>query len=237
MKSLQIMFLLAAGVVCLSPSIAAADTLDTLDFTYTDAANGNLTATGTLIFDATTGYVINGSGTVDSSLFVTPGSSPPTEIGPQSMTLFTAANYASMTARPGIVGGGVYQVQDSDGTNLTFDNLFNPAASPNYSLDNNGLLFAVGDPNSYGDYDSFNIFSVGGVISGSLNDFLGAGGVPGDGQVWSQAGPGTLTITLETTTNSAATPLPAALPLFATGLGALGLFGWRRKRKAQAATT
>ena len=31
-----------------------------------------------------------------------------------------------------------------------------------------------------------------------------------------------------------ATPLPAALPLFATGLGALGLFGWRRKRKAAA---
>jgi hypothetical protein len=29
------------------------------------------------------------------------------------------------------------------------------------------------------------------------------------------------------------TPLPAALPLFATGLGALGLLGWRRKRKAQ----
>ena len=27
------------------------------------------------------------------------------------------------------------------------------------------------------------------------------------------------------------TPLPAALPLFAAGLGALGLFGWRRKRK------
>ncbi len=27
------------------------------------------------------------------------------------------------------------------------------------------------------------------------------------------------------------TPLPAALPLFATGLGALGLVGWRRKRK------
>lgn len=31
---------------------------------------------------------------------------------------------------------------------------------------------------------------------------------------------------------SVATPLPAALPLFATGLGALGLLGWRRKRKA-----
>jgi hypothetical protein len=31
-----------------------------------------------------------------------------------------------------------------------------------------------------------------------------------------------------------ATPLPAALPLFATGLGALGLLGWRRKRKGAA---
>lgn len=33
-----------------------------------------------------------------------------------------------------------------------------------------------------------------------------------------------------------ATPLPGALPLFVTGLGGLGLFGWRRKRKAQAVT-
>jgi hypothetical protein len=29
-------------------------------------------------------------------------------------------------------------------------------------------------------------------------------------------------------------PLPAALPLFATGLAGLGLLGWRRKRKAAA---
>jgi hypothetical protein len=39
--------------------------------------------------------------------------------------------------------------------------------------------------------------------------------------------PGILTVTQ--------TPLPAALPLFATGLGAMGLFGWRRKRKSAAA--
>jgi len=31
---------------------------------------------------------------------------------------------------------------------------------------------------------------------------------------------------------SGATPLPAALPLFASGAGLLGFFGWRRKRKA-----
>jgi hypothetical protein len=36
------------------------------------------------------------------------------------------------------------------------------------------------------------------------------------------------------TSSPAVVPLPAALPLFATGLGAMGLFGWRRKKKAQA---
>ena len=34
---------------------------------------------------------------------------------------------------------------------------------------------------------------------------------------------------------SAETPLPAALPLLASGLGAMGLLGWRRKRKVAAA--
>ena len=33
---------------------------------------------------------------------------------------------------------------------------------------------------------------------------------------------------------ASATPLPAALPLFATGLGALGFLGWRKKKKATA---
>ena len=31
-----------------------------------------------------------------------------------------------------------------------------------------------------------------------------------------------------------ATPLPGTLPLFVTGLGGLGLLGWRRKRKTAA---
>ncbi len=37
-----------------------------------------------------------------------------------------------------------------------------------------------------------------------------------------------------TATTPTPTPIPATLPLFATGLGALGLLGWRRKRKAAA---
>jgi hypothetical protein len=53
--------------------------------------------------------------------------------------------------------------------------------------------------------------------------------------------PGTVIDSLDVDTNASfqiatmatsTTPLPAALPLFASGLGALGLLGWRRKRKA-----
>jgi hypothetical protein len=44
----------------------------------------------------------------------------------------------------------------------------------------------------------------------------------------------TLSIPFQMTDFDPVTPLPAALPLFATGIGALGLLGWRRKRKAQA---
>jgi hypothetical protein len=35
--------------------------------------------------------------------------------------------------------------------------------------------------------------------------------------------------------NVAATPAPAALPLFASALGGLGIFGWKRRRSAVAA--
>ena len=38
-------------------------------------------------------------------------------------------------------------------------------------------------------------------------------------------------ITVSATISMSETPLPVALPLFASGLGALGLFGWRKKRK------
>jgi len=43
-----------------------------------------------------------------------------------------------------------------------------------------------------------------------------------------------LTYTFEIAGPNGSTPIPGALPLFATGLGALGLFGWRRKQKTAA---
>ena len=47
---------------------------------------------------------------------------------------------------------------------------------------------------------------------------------------------GGLLITQTSEQQTSETPLPAALPLFASGLGALGLLGWRRKRKNAAIT-
>ena len=44
-----------------------------------------------------------------------------------------------------------------------------------------------------------------------------------------------LILDVTTAGTPAPTPLPATLPLFATGLGAMGLLGWRRKRKNAAA--
>ena len=59
--------------------------------------------------------------------------------------------------------------------------------------------------------------------------FFNAGG----GNIAADSSPqysGSITITYNYVPVST-TPLPAAFPLFASGLGAMGLFGWRRKRK------
>jgi hypothetical protein len=68
-----------------------------------------------------------------------------------------------------------------------------------------------------------------GLCSPTHNWFLNGGGSSGKllnlvGNVEIAIGPGDPPGT---------TPLPAALPLFAGGLGVLGLLGWRRKRKAK----
>ena len=42
------------------------------------------------------------------------------------------------------------------------------------------------------------------------------------------------TYSISVVSNGSQIPLPTALPLFATGLGLMGLLGWRRKRRAAA---
>jgi hypothetical protein len=54
-------------------------------------------------------------------------------------------------------------------------------------------------------------------------------------EVFASTGGPSFDLDVLTVTQEVATPLPAALPLFATGIGGLGLLGWRRKWKAQTA--
>ena len=66
------------------------------------------------------------------------------------------------------------------------------------------------------------------TVSGALNIMGGGGAI---------TGPVPFTLSLATTEPGLTlqpVPLPAALPLFGSGLGALGLLGWRRKRRALA---
>jgi hypothetical protein len=51
---------------------------------------------------------------------------------------------------------------------------------------------------------------------------------------WDPPSPDGLTVTYTYTPAISATPLPAALPLFATGLAGLGFTAWRRRRKQKA---
>jgi hypothetical protein len=112
------------------------------------------------------------------------------------------------------------------------------AKSPSGDLTGSTFLAKIDSAGDSVSYDSTTTYS------SSLSPYQGTGTFPltfeyftnctligenpscGDG--WSGS------VTVEYTYNVTTTPLPATLPLFASGIGGLGLFGWRRKRKAQA---
>ena len=92
-----------------------------------------------------------------------------------------------------------------------YDNVLFPGSVP---FDNNGILF------SFGTDIVANLYSVGSLFYLSVDN---------PSSFWNPGDVGTLSVS-----DPPATPVPAALPLFATGLGLVGLLGWYRKRKAAA---
>ena len=117
--------------------------------------------------------------------------------------------------------GGQTGFRDNHGTDIFGGNTTIP-------IDTNGLIFAISNNPLRGQDALFAAWDNGGgtfefLISGTLADVF-------DVYYKLSVGSGEMLIG----GNQSETPLPAALPLFASGLGALSLVGWRRKRKAAA---
>jgi hypothetical protein len=97
--------------------------------------------------------------------------------------------------------------------------------TPDSFLGNDNLLIYPGTP-GFLDFDGVSFQLSPGDDQVNLFYDAGYGAITENSDdVVVQESDGTFTVT------PAATPLPAALPLFATGLWALGLLGWRRKRR------
>jgi hypothetical protein len=144
-----------------------------------------------------------------------------------------------LTFASGLLGTGV--INESQIQNLTINVLLNGVSqgtaslasftAPQFNLnfDTTTDQFVVGDVSggSAGQIWNFDSATSVGFASGSEQQIVSVNGSEFGNIV---VGDSTLTATL-----TSETPLPAALPLFATGVGAIGLLARRKKRKAVAA--
>jgi hypothetical protein len=160
----------------------------------------------------------------------------------------TVGNYMTATVDVACVGicDGEYNKPAGNGGPLTSSSsLISYSMTVHNSAGNEIISRSSGDGNITSYDGSYIVFDNGVVTHWEL--FLydlstyasyqssGHGYYNSDGDYQGQAGLVSLNHPGVWTLAAAATPLPAALPLFASGLGALGVIGWRRKRKAQAA--
>ena len=124
------------------------------------------------------------------------------------------------------------------------DGLFTPLRGPTFDFGNDTLTITWDSATAAQSLITYSFFDVFATIDPISNVTIQSnGGAPAIGVLFdsnsiffthgSQAIPAGANVVLAVT--FAETPLPAAFPLFATGLGALGLMAWRRKRKAVAA--
>ena len=162
-------------------------------------------AYASVVYDFTFVNSENGGGTVDGTVTL-----------PSSANGAYAASSVMVTSNTAGFGVGEYVGFTQDITDNTF-------VISGGEITNASMFLIFGETNLAPgvvkcctlDFDAFASILAGGLsdVGGDVNDGL-------DDPV---------TFTLDTT------PIPTALPLFATGIGVLGLFGWRRKRKSVAA--
>lgn len=176
------------------------------------------------VIGLTLAALVMGSLTGQAATISSLGSLGPPGVATFGNSFSTAGNFADIytfnVAAPADVFGVVLKVDFSPGLNINIAStqLFSgdPLGSSSLVAANAGCTSVVCS------WDVTNAGSYFVEIMGSVTNVLriaqlqvGYGGVLGSLADVSQ------------------TPVPAALPLFATGLGALGLFGWWRKRKTR----
>lgn len=127
----------------------------------------------------------------------------------------TGGTITGLVANPSQPSQGTYY--NSSGLGWYYDNVLFTNGQPLF--DNNGPLFNF--VSSTGTDILANLYSVGSEFYLSVDNPT---------SLWSPGDPGTLQAV-----DPPATPVPATLPLFATGLALVGLLGWRRKRNVLAA--
>jgi hypothetical protein len=155
--------------------------------------------------------------------------------GPSPIILFSSGNGTDATAAYDLTNVGFSHntlIPDFSGPPFAIQTIYNGTLT--LSGGGNGLI------GSYTGTFQLNDTATGGTINLDVIDLIGSGvlaGVTGSGTafgtvVFNSPGPPTnFDGTFDVTVNATLTPLPAAHPLFASGLGAMGLLGWRRKRK------
>ena len=141
-----------------------------------------------------------------------------------------------MTATISLTNGNglVYSGELSSGTQMTLNQTAGYIGI--YQQTPFAQLFGFSDPNlttaTLSDIGfSVDIDVAAGNLSGIPNFYFSVQNGSGSTDVIFQS---ISSLTFSEVAGASATPLPAALPLFASGLGGLGFLGWRRKRKAQA---
>jgi hypothetical protein len=121
-------------------------------------------------------------------------------------------------------------------TGISGPSSFGPSANAKFGTSGDGSILGIYAAGIYLPHS----YTSGGPLAGTAtwaNQTLDSLGVTPGTYVWTWGtGPDADSFTLEIGAASTTTPLPAAFPLFASGLGVMGLLRLRRKRKPQAVT-
>jgi len=202
MRPYQHLMGVAAFVVCLTPTIGNATGYN---FFWT----GNSALDGTIV--SSSDNSLQATGTIDINAGAG-ASFTLSDIVSTNITV-SGAGIASFVFTTWTQAGGTIS---ADGLSATFSDTGNP--------------FFDTLPSSPRNFFGCHFFGCG-VLPGAMFDIL-AGQIPSaEEHVFYDTAQDALA-SMHMTVAASETPLPDTLPLFTTGLGALGLLGWRRKRKA-----